>query len=89
MKKVVALLICVLVVMSIGGCSSNYEEKSRDDFHNDFVMDIRDTAECTQMYSDKKLFKGDELYMYQLDKEAIKIFEDKIGAKLRGDTIVK
>lgn len=80
MKKVVALVMCVLVVMSLGGCSSNYEEKSREDFHNDFIMDIRDTAPCTQMYSNKKLFKGDELYMYQLKKDEIEIFEDKVGA---------
>lgn len=80
MKRVVALVLCVLVVMSLGGCLGDYKKKSRDDFHNDFIMDIKDTAECTKLYSDKKFFKGDECYMYQLNKDEIQVFEDKVGA---------
>lgn len=78
MKKVVALILCVLVVMGLGACSGDYKKKSRDDFHNDFVMDIKDTVPCNQLCNNKKLFKGDVCYEYEFTKEEVKTFSERI-----------
>lgn len=78
MKKIVALVLCVIVVMGLGGCSGNYETKSRDDFHNDYVVDIKDTLPCKQLCNTKKFLKGDECYVYEFTEVEVKTFLDRI-----------
>ena len=78
MKKIVALMLCVLVVMGLGACSGDYKKKSKSDFHNDFVMDIKDTVPCTQLCNNKKFLKGDECYVYDFTKEEVKTFSERI-----------
>lgn len=78
MKKVLSIILCIIVVMGLGGCSSNYETKSRKDFHDDFIMDIKNTLPCKQLCNTKKIFKGDECYVYEFSSEEVKLFEQRI-----------